>query len=261
MVATFSLSLACGLAPFLTGALARVSRTPLVAPYAVHVVLCLLVFFALRQIPETRPAQTERWEIVPRLSALDRRAFISAALASGIVWWLASLFVSLLPAYVARLLGVHDLMLQGTLALVVFVVSPLVQTLARRLAERTAVRSGLVGTALAFATLAAAAPAHSIMLFAVGSVLAGAAQGLGFLGAQSTVNRIATPNSRARLSAGFYAVTYVCIGLPIVSMGALSARLGLYAALTWVGAVVVALGLCVALAVPARAQAGERLAA
>jgi MFS family permease len=260
LVATFALSIACGLAPFLTGALAA-SPDPLATPYAVHIVLCAGVLAALRLVPETRPATTERWEIVPRLDAFGRRSFITAALGSGVVWWLASLFVSLLPAYVARLLGVHDLLLQGALALTVFVVSPLVQTIARKLPDRTALRSGLAGAALAFGALVAAAPAHSVVLFALGSVLAGGAQGLGFLGAQSTINRIATAGSRARLTAGFYAVTYVCIGVPILITGALSARLGLYAALAAIGAVVVTLGLAVALAVPRPSQTGERLAA
>ncbi len=68
-----------------------------------------------------------------------------AALTSGIVWWLASLFISILPAFVATLLGVRSPALQGALALVVFVVSPLAQIFARGTSDRFAARAGLIG--------------------------------------------------------------------------------------------------------------------
>ena len=172
------------------------------------------------------------------------------SIGSGVVWWLASLFVSLVPAYVATLLGVRSPAVQGALALVVLVVSPIAQVLGRAISDRAALRSGLLGAAVAFAVLLAAVPAHSLTLFALGSIVAGAAQGLGFLGAQSAINRIAAPAARARLSARFYAITYVCIGLPILATGALTARVGLYGALAVVGTLMVATGVAVAAAVP-----------
>ena len=39
--------------------------------------------------------------------------FADATLTSGIVWWLASLFVSILPAFVGTLLGARSPALQG----------------------------------------------------------------------------------------------------------------------------------------------------
>jgi predicted MFS family arabinose efflux permease len=109
----------------------------------------------------------------------------------------------------------------------------------------------LAGTALALAALLGAVPARSLALFALGSVLAGAAHGLGFLGAQSTVNRVAPAAARARSSAVFYAVTYVCIGVPVLAVGALTAHVGLYAALVMVGAVAALTALVLASAFPA----------
>jgi len=250
LVATFALSFACGLAPFASGVLAVVTDAPLVVAFVAHVVLCAVVLVALVLVPETKPSGGGPHVVMPRLDAVGRRAFVTASLASGVVWWLASLFVSVVPAYVGTLLGVRSPALQGALALVVFVVSPVAQTLGRRLPDRVAMRSGLLLAAAAFATLLAAVPAHSLALFGFGSVVAGAAQGLGFLGAQSTINHIAAPAARARLSAAFYAITYICIGLPILGVGALTARAGLYAALTWVGGLLMTLGLLVAAAVP-----------
>lgn len=233
LIATFALSLACGVAPFLSGLLAAFTGSALVAPFVLHLALCALAVAALAFVPETRPERSvkDSTAVVPALDPVARRAFIFAALTSGIVWWLASLFVSIVPAFVAALLGVHSLVLQGALALTLFVVSPLTQTLARGVPDRVLVRAGTFATVIALAALLGAVPVHAPALFAAGTVIAGVAHGLGFLGAQSVVNRVAPPAARARLSARFYALTYVCIGVPILIVGALSSHVGLYAAL------------------------------
>jgi MFS family permease len=257
LVATFALSLACGVAPFFSGVLAVTMPSPLVAPYIVHLVLCVLALASLAFVPETRPAASAASGVVPRLDAAARRTFVAATLTSGIVWWLASLFVSIVPAFVATLLGQRSPALQGALALIVFVVSPLAQTLARNLSDRVAARAGLIGTAVALAALLGAVPARSLALFALGSIIAGAAHGLGFLGAQSAVNRVAPPGARARLSARFYAATYVCVGVPIVVVGALTTRVGLYEALAFVAAIAVVAALVLALLFPRMKIGGE----
>ena len=245
LVATFALSLSCGIAPFATGWLAVITSSAFVTPYIVNVALCVLALAALAFVPETRPQHVAAHdapagrdvETVPQLDAAERRGFVVAALTSAIVWWLASLFVSIVPAFVATLLGARSPALQGALALIVFTVSPLAQLLGRRLSDGAASRAGLIGTAIALAALLGAVPAHSLALFAAGSTLAGVAHGLGFLGAQSAVNRIGPPEARARLSARFYAVTYLGIGITLLCVGALTAPLGLYGALAAVAAV------------------------
>jgi MFS family permease len=250
LVATFALSLSCGVAPFVSGVLAVTAPSPFVLPYALHLVLCALAAASLALVPETRSAALRDAAVAPRLTGPARRAFVGATLTSGIVWWLASLFVSILPAFVGALLGARSPALQGGLALIVFVVSPLVQTFGRGLSDRAAARAGLIGTVLALAALLGAVPARSLALFALGSVVAGAAHGLGYLGAQSLVNRVSPPAARARLSATFYAATYVCIGLPILAVGALTSHFGLYVALAAVATVVALAALVLAAALP-----------
>jgi hypothetical protein len=71
------------------------------------------------------------------------------------------------------------------------------------------------------------------------------------------VNRVAPQASRARLSATFYAMTYVCIGAPILTVGALTARIGLYAALLAVAAVAAFAALVLAGTFPAAPAAPQ----
>ena len=250
LVATFAFSLACGIAPFASGVLAVVTPDPFVAPFVLEIVLCALAFVSLALVSETRPPHPPKGTAPVRLSPAGRRAFAGAALTSGITWWLASLFVSIVPAFVGALLGAHSPALQGALALIVFVVSPVTQVAARGVSDRTASRAGLIGTVLALAAVLGAPPLHSLPLFAFGSVIAGVAHGLGFLGAQSTINRIAPASSRAALSARFYAVTYLCIGVPLLGIGALTARVGLYDALGLEAGIAAVAALVLAAVVP-----------
>jgi len=250
LVATFAFSLACGVAPFVSGVLAVTAPAPLVTPFVVQLLLCALALASLVLVPETRPAHAAAHASPVRLTPPARRAFVAASFTSGITWWLASLFVSIVPAFVGALLDVHSPALQGALALVVFVVSPVTQVIARGVTDRFASRAGLLGTVLALVALLGAPAVHSLLLFAVGSVVAGIAHGLGFLGAQSTINRIAPATSRAALSARFYAITYVCIGVPLLTIGALTTRIGLYGALGTVAAVVAVAALVLVTMIP-----------
>ncbi|GAC1584239.1 MAG: hypothetical protein NVS3B7_19620 [Candidatus Elarobacter sp.] len=65
------------------------------------------------------------------------------------------------------------------------------------------------------------------------------------------VNRLGNPEERARLSARFYAVTYLMIGGPALATGALAMRFGFFTAFALVGGVFALAALGVLLATPA----------
>jgi len=236
--------------------LAVATSSPLTAPYVIQLVLCALALASLALVPETRPPRPREEVPVPRLTPAARHAFVAAALTSGIVWWLASLFISILPAFAATLLGVRSPALQGALALVVFVVSPLAQIVGRGVSDRFAARAGLIGTAVALAALLGAVPARSLALFALAGSSRAPRTG-SVLGRAEHRQPHRAAAARARLSARFYAITYVCIGVTVLAVGALTTWIGLYAALTAVatGVVVAALALAVVLPAAGRSEA------
>ncbi|BDE04977.1 hypothetical protein WPS_02530 [Vulcanimicrobium alpinum] len=264
LVATFALSLACGLAPALSGSLAAAGIAPFTAAYAIDIAIALGACAALIAfVPETRPAQVRVARAPVRLDAGARRAFAIAALGSGIGWWVASLFVSLVPSYLGALLGVRSPAVGGVLALIVFAVSPLAMFALRTRDERVTLRWGMALTIVALAGILTAVPARSLALFTIATFVAGIAQGASFFGAQTMINRLGTPEERARVGARFYAITYLMIGVPVLAMGALATGFGLFAAFAIVGGLyaVVALGVLIAAGAPrARSAATERAA-
>ena len=264
LVATFALSLACGIAPALSGSLAAAGIAPFTAAYAIDIAIALIACAALIAfVPETRPPQVRVARIPVRLDAAARRAFAIAALGSGIGWWIASLFVSLVPSYLGALLGVRSPAVGGVLALIVFAVSPLAMFALRTRDERVTLRWGMALTIVALAGILTAVPARSLALFTIATFVAGIAQGAAFFGAQTMINRLGTPEERARIGARFYAITYLMIGVPVLAMGALATVLGLFAAFAIVGGLyaVVALGVLIAAGAPrARDAAAGRAA-
>jgi hypothetical protein len=58
-------------------------------------------------------------------------------------------------------------------------------------------------------------------------VLAGAGQGLGFLGAITEISHAAPPDRHADVLSSFYVATYLGTGLPVIGVGFLATALGL----------------------------------
>jgi hypothetical protein len=53
-------------------------------------------------------------------------------------------------------------------------------------------------------------------------VLAGTGHGLGFLGAQDDLNRLAPPERRGEINAALYMCIYLGIALPVIGVGVLA---------------------------------------
>ena len=88
---------------------------------------------------------------------------------------------------------------------------------------------------------------RSAVLFAAMAV-AGAGQGLAFMGGIRRINEIAPPGARAGTVSMFYVVTYAGSGLVTVGVGVLATQLGLAASVRWFGAVLAAACLLMLLA-------------
>lgn len=243
LVATFALSIACGIAPYASGVAAMIAPWPLQFAYVAQALLAACCVVALAFVHETLPIAMPAGEpLIPRRIVLapgTRGAFIIASAASGITWMIAGLFISVLPAYIGTLLHVHDLSLQGAFALLFFFASPLAQVLLRDLSDRRAIAAGLVCAIVGTIGILVAVPAQSLALLIAATIIAGAGQGIAFYGAQSLINRIAVPAHRAASSAAFYAITYAMIGILILTLGAIAARSGLYVAFTIIGCVAI----------------------
>jgi hypothetical protein len=152
-----------------------------------------------------------------------------------------ALFLSIVPSYVRRALGTHNLALIAVIATGALLASCCAQIVAQRFAgrRRRDQAAGLVLLGAGLAALVVAAPIDSLALMIVAALAAGAGHGLSFLNAQQELNELAPARRRGEVTAAFISCIYFLVATAVISSGLLDLWLSLAAA---VGSVATLLG-------------------
>lgn len=239
--ATASLTIAFGfgLGPVLGGIVAQWLPAPLVTAYVPSVVLGLLALVALgriqRQIP--RPTATAAHPAMAWLPQITlpapglRYRFVLASMCAFLAFGLFSLFASLAPSFMARMLPWHGPALSGlTLGAILFL-SAGFQFLSRSRSSRWCAQAGLAALGLSLLVLLLNTWLGSGLLFGASVLGVALGHGLCNIGGMSLVNRVAEPHNRSGLISTYLVIGYIGSMLPIMVLGWLADHLGLDTAL------------------------------
>jgi len=231
-----------GLGPLLSGLVAQYAGHALVLPYLVSEALMLVGAVALALAPETvsrparRPAYHPQRVSVP---AANRRTFLAAAAAAGVVFAMFGIFTSVAPSLLEGLLHDSSHAVAGVVSFAVFGASALAQILLGRSARRLQASAGLSALVVGLAMVTAAVWLPSFWLLLAGGIVAGAGAGATFRGMVATVIAITPPEVRGEGLAGLFVGAYAGMIIPVVGLGV---------ATLWVSMQVALLGFAVALA-------------
>jgi sugar phosphate permease len=187
-------------------------------------VVCIVLAALLLAMPEPGVPRGGSWR-VPRPSVPKeiRGAFARVAATGASVWAVAALFFSVVPSFATERIGISNLALLGAVSAVVLICSSLAQIASRnRIDPRIAQALGLGVLTAGLATLVLASATDSAIALVAASVLAGTGHGLGFLGAQDDLNRLAPPERRGEINAALYTCVYLGVALPVIGVGVLS---------------------------------------
>ena len=232
---------ACGFGPVLAGALAQYAPAPRTLSFLVEIGLLVPAVAAVATLPGSLGVTGQRWQPRwPSLPARIRTAFLAPALVSLLAWAVAYVVLALIPSYAAAALGDSNLLVDGAAAGSLLLVAALAQAACRSWDPARAGEAGLAGLAGGLVTLIAAGLAGSVAVLFAAMAVAGAGQGLAFMGGLRRINEIAPPEARAGTVSMFYVVTYAGSGLVTVGVGLLATLLGLTASVRWFGAVLAA---------------------
>ena len=246
---------ACGFGPVLAGALAQYAPAPRSLSYLVEIGLLVPAAGAAARLPGSLGRTGQRWRPRwPGLPAPIRAAFLGPAVVSLLAWAVAYVVLALVPSYAAAL-GGSNLLVGGAAAGSLLLVAALAQAACRSWDPDRAQQTGLIGLAAGLLGLIAAGLASSVALLFGAMAVAGAGQGLAFMGGIRRINEIAPAASRAGTVAMFYVVTYAGSGLVTVGVGLLATLFGLAVSVRWSGAVLAAACLLVLAALPRRQAA------
>ncbi|MBV8062466.1 MAG: MFS transporter [Nevskia sp.] len=141
-------------------------------------------------------------------------------------WALASFYGALGPTLVRGLSGSGSALFGG-LALFALAASAGLGVLVLQHREARAMMSfGAAALAVGVGLTAWTLPQHSLLLFFLGTVIAGVGFGTGFQGAVRSIVPFAAAHERAGVLSIVFIVSYLALGVPAVAAGALLARHG-----------------------------------
>jgi len=246
--AAMAMTVGFGAGPLAAGLLAQWAPAPSVLAYLPHVALMIVALPALLRVPET--VDRTGWRSVrfriPEVR-VARFRWVAAPLAP---WVFAAPAIGF--AFLPEILGVartHDgIALTGVIPAVMAVAGLVVQPLGRRLdADARRNRAGVLGLVVLTAGLglsAATAYLGHTWLLVPCAVVLGAAYGLCLVAGLIEVQHSAGPGGLARLTAAYYALTYLGFAAPYLltlaePLASYPTMLGITAALALATAVLV----------------------
>jgi Major Facilitator Superfamily len=153
---------------------------------------------------------------VPRRA---RGALVIAAPSLIAVWALAGFYGSLGPSLAALVGHSQSTILGGTSPFVLAASGSLTLLVFHRVEPRLFALVGVALVILGVLTVLWSVSARSLIVFFVGTGLAGAGFGGGFQGGLRTIVSLAGPSERAGLIAVAYVISYLAMGLPAILAG------------------------------------------
>ncbi|OXM74876.1 MULTISPECIES: MFS transporter [Amycolatopsis] len=239
-----------GLGPLAAGLLAQYAPAPLVAVYVPHILLAVAALVLAWRTPPGVPAAAGAAGARRGTPAWRHRRFLLVVLpVAPWVFLTAAVALATLPGSVGDLLGDHVMLFSGLVTPLPALAGVLVQSLARRLHDRSRLLT-LSSLAVVVAGLligAAAVGTSSIALVVAGALVLGAAYGALMVSGLTEIQRLAEPEHLGRTVAIYQAATYVGYLSPffiallarVVALPHILIALAVLAALTalWTGAI------------------------
>ncbi|MEL6893000.1 MAG: MFS transporter [Actinomycetota bacterium] len=221
-IVTVLLYIGFGFGPVTSALWDRWLPEPLIWPYVVHAVACVVVAAAVATLPETTPAEPTvslRPALgVPRPSRREfRRLVVPAAVW---VFGFPSVSFALFPVVLREAIGGADVLVAGAIgsltAVAVLLSRPIVQRSGD--ARRALVAGGAIGV-VGYTVGTVAFVTGAWWLAPAGAVLLGAASGVLMSAGLAIADELAHVDRRGTLSATFYLVAYSGMTMPLVLTG------------------------------------------
>ena len=224
----------CALGPMISAAALHFDAWPLQLPFILIAAMAVIAIVGLATAtwqPAARVSDTPRTLATAAILPTGRyTAFAVAAGALIIAWAVGSTFAGLGVTFVHELLKVDSQAASGVIVAVFQLVAGISQLASQRLDSNRAMVIGTTLISLAILACAYAIWAASPLLFVLGTIGSGIGYGAAFVGAAGVVNRIAPPDRRATWVSTFYITGYLANAIPVLALGFLGDRLGLFGA-------------------------------
>ncbi|MDR6610301.1 MFS transporter [Pseudomonas synxantha] len=228
------------------GALAEFAPAPLHLTFWLLLALFVMQALYVWRLPESVSRQAGVWaSLRPTLHVpLQARSTLWRVLPlNTALWALGGFYASLAPSLVRTATGSTSNMIGGASVAALTLTGALMIYSMR---NRPAGKSLLLGASMmptGVVLILLGVHSASLLLFFLGTVVAGCGFGSGFLGTLRSLVPLALPHERAGLVSAYYALSYLAFCLPSLLAGNLSRTLGLVATVDGYGTVLILLAL------------------
>ena len=228
-ISTASFIAGAAFGPLLSGLLMQYAPWPRVLPFLVQLGLLAVALVLMRAVPETvHAAPGIRWRLQrPSVPAPIRRAFAAASCTLAASWAVAALYASLSPSIDRQLLHVPSHAVAGALLFVFSGLGGLAQAGLQHWPSRRTMVVGAGALSVGIALVGLSLTVASVLVFGIGTLLAGVGGGLSFMGSLALLNDVAPRHRRAEVVAAYNIVGYVALTAPVIGVGLLADSVGL----------------------------------
>lgn len=228
------------------GALAEFAPAPLHLTFWLLLALFVMQALYVWRLPESVSRQAGVWaSLRPTLHVpLHARSTLWRVLPlNTALWALGGFYASLAPSLVRTSTGSTSNMIGGaTVAALTLTGALMIYSMRNRPADKALLLgASMMPTGVVLILLGV--HSASLLLFFLGTLVAGCGFGSGFLGTLRSLVPLALPHERAGLVSTYYALSYLAFCLPSLLAGNLSRPLGLVATVDGYGAVLILLAL------------------
>ncbi|MFT3661694.1 MAG: MFS transporter [Gordonia sp. (in: high G+C Gram-positive bacteria)] len=221
-----------------SGLVAEYIPRPRHTAFVLLLALLTVLWFRARRIRPTPAMGLREWRPVrPEVPREIRTRFALAVASASTAWLAVTLFLSVIPALLARSAGVTGAAVIGLVLAAMLACSLVTQPFVLRVSTERLQRVGLPLLAVALIGLAIDRGESSAITLAC-AVVAGLGHGVAYGGATASIDEVTTERNRGSVNAAFYLFAYLATGTPAVLVGLLSTRIPLDAALAtiaWCG--------------------------
>ncbi|KAA0022150.1 MFS transporter [Antrihabitans cavernicola] len=227
----------------LAGALVQYASYPRYLVFWVLLAAYIALIGLLLLVPEApRATRPGRFDLARALRPTvgvppaARRVFVSQVPAMISTWALGGLYLSLGSSVIARVLGVGNHFVVGSILGTFFLTGAVGAAVTPRIADRLRRPLGLAALAVGVVLTLAAMLAQTLPLYVVGSAIAGFGFGATFLVVMAAIADETPADQRGQTFATTFVVSYTAFSLPALVAGL---------AVEWVGLRTTVLGYCV----------------
>jgi predicted MFS family arabinose efflux permease len=221
------------------------TRMPYIVLLAIFAVLLVGAVLMPEPVQDRRPLDL-RFE-APHVPPAIRGAFLLSSLGVLASWSIGGLFMSLGPQLASVELATDNHLAGGVAILALTGSGAVSQLVFQRAAPWRLTAVGSFVLAVGMAAVVGSLSLDSAPVFLAASALTGLGWGAAFLGSLRSLTAVIPAESRARTMSAFYLVAYSSISVPSLAAGLVVGDWGLLPTFRVFGALVVAIGLVVAI--------------